>query len=504
MANSFIFNGMNLPKALDKDETLKLFEEYKNGSFEARNKIVEHNMRLVASIVSNKVYAEYADKELLFSIGCEGLIKAVETFDLSKNIVFSTYATTCIYNEILMYLRKHKNDKYFISMETTIGNDKDGNEKTLEETLYSPDDLVIDYENSEIYSAIRDNVEKLDERTKKIIKLYYGFDNLPQHNQAQISDKLGISQSYVCRIISSTLEKIGNNLKQKNYIEKTSKDFVKNAYAEKEKKKVNGQGKKLSEFLGISDEILKNKIKNLTDEQKQLLLIHYSDGFDKPAKSMLSNKQKVYLYNNVFPRLKGKVVNKHIKKSLCDYLGASKEELEKIIINLKEDDQAIISIKYPDGIDNASNGKLNRNDSGRFFGTIVPYLRRRLSDKKENINNNNQKKIDNNKTEKNDNIKKVMTKNTSNEELKKDDYIKILSLLKTPTFKEFAISLSVKEAIVICLKLGYVDGKYYETKEIATFLNIEEQEVREIVKNALIVYKEYFDSFVDKAIEKIK
>lgn len=202
----------NIPLPLSNEEIILLFKEYQNGSEKAREKIINHNIRLVDYVVNKYFTTVSLDKDDLEGTGLIGLIKAVDSFDVDKNITFATFATRVICNEILMLLRKTKG-KNMASLDDIISTDKDGGELTLGDTLYDEKyNFVEKIDNEETLKMVRDYVLNMpDSKEKRCIILYFGF-NCNALNQPQIANILGISQSYVTRIINKTVKKIGNEL----------------------------------------------------------------------------------------------------------------------------------------------------------------------------------------------------------------------------------------------------------------------------------------------------
>ncbi len=206
---SCISGGNSFPKPLTAKEEEIYLKQYEEGSIEAKNILIERNLRLVAHIV--KKYTNYQkDSEDLISIGTIGLIKAITTFKNDKGIKLATYAARCIENEILMYIRASKKYSRDVYLQDTIGIDKDGNEVTLEDKV-ADDSMSIDEEVSlKIQSKILyDKMKKvLKGREKTIIELRYGLINGEELTQRDIAKMLGISRSYVSRIEKKALEKL--------------------------------------------------------------------------------------------------------------------------------------------------------------------------------------------------------------------------------------------------------------------------------------------------------
>ena len=190
-----------LPPPLDAKEEAEMInrlgtEEEK----EARSLLIEHNLRLVAHIVK-KYYAQTGDQDDLISIGTIGLIKGISTFRADKNVRLATYASRCIENEILMYLRKTANQKTELSFDEPLNTDWDGNELLLSDVLGTDEDLVVQPLEADVdRQLLRQAIEQLDERERHIITLRFGLDGRRECTQKEVADQLGISQSYISRL----------------------------------------------------------------------------------------------------------------------------------------------------------------------------------------------------------------------------------------------------------------------------------------------------------------
>lgn len=196
------------PDPLTKEEEDMYIEKMLNGDKEARNKLIEHNLRLVV-FLAKKYDNTNVDLEDLVSIGTIGLIKAVSTYKLDKNIKLATYASRCIDNEILMYLRKTKRRKGEVSFEDSLSFDAEGNELHLEDVLgTSPDIVTKGLENALDKKIMIDEINKLNERDREIIELRYGLNNKRELTQKEVADKLGISQSYISRIEKKVIARL--------------------------------------------------------------------------------------------------------------------------------------------------------------------------------------------------------------------------------------------------------------------------------------------------------
>ena len=202
-----------LPPPLDKDEELEYVKRAQEGDMEARNKLIEHNLRLVV-FLAKKYENTKIDLEDLVSIGTIGLIKGVNTYKLGKNIKLATYASRCIDNEILMYLRKTKRKRTEISFEDSLSFDADGNELHLEDVLGTDGDIVTKgLEDKFDRSILYQEVAKLKGRDKDIIEYRYGLNGKKEMTQKEVASLMGISQSYISRIEKKVIKKLSNIIK---------------------------------------------------------------------------------------------------------------------------------------------------------------------------------------------------------------------------------------------------------------------------------------------------
>lgn len=198
----------SFPPPLSSKKEKQLLEKSRAGDIAARNKLIEHNLRLVAHIVK-KYYTTANNQDDLISIGTIGLIKAVSTFKSDKNIRLATYASRCIENEILMFFRNQKKSAQDVYISDPIDTDKEGNALTLIDVIANNDDIVEELDTQMKIEKLRRVIKKvLDERELEIIELRYGINNSPELTQREIAKKLGISRSYVSRIEKSALEKL--------------------------------------------------------------------------------------------------------------------------------------------------------------------------------------------------------------------------------------------------------------------------------------------------------
>lgn len=200
-------NG-KFPKPLSEEKEKEYLLKSKNGDIKARNILVEHNLRLVAHIIK-KYYAVNVDQDDLVSIGTIGLIKAINTFDMDKNIKLSSYASRCIENEILMHFRNLKKSSQNVSLEDAVDIDKDGNTLKLIDLLSIDDDFADNLDKKLNLQKINKYLtETLTKRELQIINLRYGLNGSKPLTQREVSSIMNISRSYVSRIEKKALEKL--------------------------------------------------------------------------------------------------------------------------------------------------------------------------------------------------------------------------------------------------------------------------------------------------------
>lgn len=204
----FIGSDDKLPPPLNREEELSYLVKAKTGDIEARNILIEHNLRLVVFLAKKYESTGYPLEDLV-SIGSIGLIKGINTYKIDKNIKLATYASRCIANEILMYIRKNKRRKTEISLEDALNYDSEGNELHLEDVMGTDSDLVADeYENKEEKVLLEKELKNLDSRDKEIMIMRYGLYNTKEYTQKEVADKLSISQSYISRIEKKVIKKL--------------------------------------------------------------------------------------------------------------------------------------------------------------------------------------------------------------------------------------------------------------------------------------------------------
>lgn len=204
----YINGKETLPPPLTKEEEQQTVEAYREGSMEARNCLIEHNLRLVVYVAKryeNNLY----NLEDLISIGTLGLIKAITTFKCDRNIKLATYASRCIENEILMHLRKKARQKNEVSLDEPLNRDYDGNELLLSDILTVDQHKIIDDMNEDDEKvALMEGIEHLKPREKEILSMRFGLDGQEEMTQKEVASYLGISQSYISRLEKKILKKL--------------------------------------------------------------------------------------------------------------------------------------------------------------------------------------------------------------------------------------------------------------------------------------------------------
>ncbi len=206
--SSFVNCASGFPKPLSPEEEREYFKKFKEGDKEAKDILINHNLRLVAHIV--KKYSGAGEADDLISVGAIGLIKAINSFEYDKGTQLSTYAARCIENEILMLIRVNKKHKQTLSLQETLGQDKEGNDIELMDVIPGIEDEVEGIVESNILTEkMGELIEKvLPKREFEIIKLRFGLMGNKPLTQREVAKKLGISRSYISRLETKAMEKI--------------------------------------------------------------------------------------------------------------------------------------------------------------------------------------------------------------------------------------------------------------------------------------------------------
>ena len=315
-------------KKLSKIETIELLKEAHAGNQKSREKAILNNVGLVVHQVNNNFKSAKYDKNDLISFGIIGLMKAIDTYDLTRNIEFSTYASKCINNEILMYLRrmeKHKNTCSLDDMRTFI----DGKEFKLEDAISSEINIEKDYIDKEKYLRIREIVNELPEKNKKIIMLYFGFYNNKRYTQLEIAQMLSTSQDNISRTITKILEKLRYLFEQEGF----------GTLSNQPKQRKQRGFKTIYEFF---DEYAKQQvdfaISKLPIEEKNLIFLRYGNDLQHPTLNKMDQKQISRFYNRTIPKIKdilGKQLNSRFDLDDCSNKDGLQESYIKLLSMFK-------------------------------------------------------------------------------------------------------------------------------------------------------------------------
>lgn len=211
----YISNNSLFPEPLSSEEEKKYLELLKEGDEEARNILIERNLRLVAH-VCKKYSTTKVEQDDLISIGTIGLIKGINSFDSSKGVRLATYVSRCVDNEVLMFLRSNKKVNAEVYLEDPIGKDKDDNTVTLQEILENnekniEDEVDLKFKVKKLYEKMK---EVLKAREKTILELRFGLGGKKPQTQNEIADSMGISRSYVSRIETKAIGKLAKEFKE--------------------------------------------------------------------------------------------------------------------------------------------------------------------------------------------------------------------------------------------------------------------------------------------------
>ena len=308
----------NLPDPLNKNELYELFNKLKQGDKEVFNKIFMHNMKLVTKEVYSRFQTIQYDKDDLISVGNIGLIKAINTFDISKKVSFSSYAIRCIDNEILMFLRKLKKNYKVESLDKTVFSDKNGKKLKIEDIICYKTDIEEEYEKKEKIRIINEMIKKLPERDRKIIMLNFGFYNNRIYTQQEISKIMSLSRPYISNIISKIINKLGEKLNKQGLIELKSKNILSLDKAEKDKKvkgtkaRTRRKIKSIYEYFNnYTKEQINEMLESLSEEEKALIELRYGKDLNNPVTGQLTEEERTKFYGNLIYKMKKLLANSY-------------------------------------------------------------------------------------------------------------------------------------------------------------------------------------------------
>ena len=395
MAEENYIDINTLPKTLLKEETKQLIKLMLEGDFNARQKLIESNMRLVTYRVSTRFGTVNYDKEELVSIGNLGLIKAVDTFDSKREISLATYAIKCIDNEIYMFLRKLKKVQADISLSQPVNIGQKDTERHIEDFLSDGLDIEEEYLNAETILRVRELVKKLPPALRETVSLYYGFNDGKRYTQEEIAKKANCFQSTIHKRLKKAENLIKRELEKQeqethNYTTPAStKDLnppKKVASANKECK-LSGKTTSVKTFYELLSDFSKEDIDSvincLSEENKSVIMQRYNNGLDRPPVKYLDkviNKRFYAILTNIKGRLIYMTSDKKTRfKCLYDnFPEYSKEQVDQAILVLGDEEKQLILTRYNGDFNKRPTGKLTTQQSNHFYYVTIPKIKRIL------------------------------------------------------------------------------------------------------------------------------
>lgn len=581
-----------LPKSLLKEENKRLIKLMLEGDFDARQKLIESNMRLVTYRVSTRFGTVNYDKEELVSIGNLGLIKAVDTFDPKREISLATYAIKCIDNEIYMFLRKLKKVQADISLSQPVNIGQKDTERHIEDFLSDGLDIEEEYLNAETILRVRELVKKLPPALRETVNLYYGFNDGKRYTQEEIAKKANCLQPTIHKRLKKAEKLIKRELEKQerethNYLTPASTKAVttsKKAITANQEFKLPKKITRNKTFYEILNEFSKEQVDKaisvLDDEEKQLILTRYNGNFNNRPTGKLTSQQSNHFYHvtipkikriivrqegkveqanvtprknpqkqysrktfyellspyskewvdeafeslteeekqiildrysgnlnfepvkttstatckkihkSIIPKIKHAIAVKHSEKGKCKtiyeyFCKYSREQIDKAIASLSDEENKIVLLRYAGDLNNPPIGKLTEAQREKFYGYIVHKIRNRLS--AQDVATQNAQQLP----------KPVKPSTEEVEELTKEDYQKVLELIKNKDFAHIIHGFESKEIMMIILLLGYINSKSYSISTIAKFLEISESEAVSAGKSALEKFKQRINQIME-------
>lgn len=395
MAKENYIDINTLPKSLLKDENKRLIKLMLEGDFDARQKLIESNMRLVNYRVSTRFGTVNYDKEELVSIGNLGLIKAVDTFDSKREISLATYAIKCIDNEIYMFLRKLKKVQADISLSQPVNIASKDKERHIEDFLSDGLDIEEEYLNAETILRVRELVKKLPPALRETVSLYYGFNDGKRYTQEEIAKKANCFQSTIHKRLKKAEKLIKRELEKQeqethNYTTpactKDQNQPKKVASANKECK-LSGKTTSVKTFYELlsdfSKEDIDSVINRLSEENKSVIMQRYNNGLDRPPVKYLDkviNKRFYTILTNIKGRLIYMTSDKKTRfKCLYDnFPEYSKEQVDQAILVLGDEEKQLILTRYNGDFNKRPTGKLTTQQSNHFYCVTIPKIKRIL------------------------------------------------------------------------------------------------------------------------------
>ena len=537
---------------LRPEEEKELAYRVLQGDAKARNLFIERNLKLVVNIAKKYIGRGLQFMDLIQE-GNLGLMTAVDRFDVTRGYKLSTYATHWIrqaitraiadkgrnvrvpvhlYEKIGKFRRTqsilqkklnrepkteeiademgisvgevtklYKLQVDTVSINSLIGDEEDSKlENFIPSSEQTPEDVYVD---SSLQTNVRELLKKcnLKEKEIQILMLRYGFDDCEPQTLEQIGKKLGVTRERVRQIEAKAIMKI----RRSRYI------------------------KEFAIYMTSPAEALEN-----IETYREI----YRDKKNKTKKiddSKTAKKEETTLAVGIKKEIPSKQEERNVEEmrkqlqTIYEYLkGYTREEINVMLSKLSDEEMSLVRLRYGEDLDNpVTLSPWGKEQTDKFYGSLIPKMKRLLSNpdgKRKKYTRRLKVEQDSKPSEvqQPSNIvlnsepeeKEVVTPqlitpeeptievsqpNTS--EIEREDCVRILELMRTPSFGEMLKALTPKEAVIICLKLGYVDGKYFTTESIAGFLGIEKEEVIETTKKVLLLYKENINQFIDKAVE---
>ncbi|MDO4341114.1 MAG: sigma-70 family RNA polymerase sigma factor [bacterium] len=387
---NFIYTN-GLPNSLPEEETKRLIKLMLEGDFEARQQLIESNMRLVTYRVSTRYGTVNYDKEELISLGNLGLIKAVDTFDPAKETALSTYAIKCIDNEINMFLRKLKKVQKDISLNQPVNIGQKDNERHIEDFLSDGLDIEEEYINTETILRVRELVKKLPPALRETVNLYYGFNGGKRYTQEEMAKKANCYQSTIQKRLKKAEKLIKRELEKQethNYLTRASTKVItppKKTISANKECKLSGKTTSVKTFYELlsdfSKEDIDSVINRLSEENKSVIMQRYNNGLDRPPVKYLDKKINKRFYA-ILTNIKGRLIymtsdKKTRFKCLYDnFPEYSKEQVDQAILVLGDEEKQLILTRYNGDFNNRPTGKLTTHQSNHFYCVTIPKIKR--------------------------------------------------------------------------------------------------------------------------------
>lgn len=395
MAEENYIDINTLPKSLLKEENKRLIELMLEGDFDARQKLIESNMRLVTYRVSTRYGSVNYDKEELVSIGNLGLIKAVDTFDPAKETALSTYAIKCIDNEINMFLRKLKKVQKDISLSQPVNISSKDKERHIEDFLSDGLDIEEEYINAETILRVRELVKKLPPALRETISLYYGFNGGKRYTQEEIAKKANCYQSTIQKRLKKAEKLIKRELEKQeqethNYTTPAStkdQNQPKKVASANKECKLSGKTTSVKTFYELlsdfSKEDIDSVINRLSEENKSVIMQRYNNGLDShPTKNLDKEiKKRFYAVLTCVRKKLRTIANgkktrfKFLYENFPEY---SKSQVDKAISVLSDEEMQLLLTRYNGNFNNRPTGKLTTQQSNHFYCVTIPKIKKIL------------------------------------------------------------------------------------------------------------------------------